>query len=144
MPASDDLYEILQVSPSAEPEVIEAAYRRLARKYHPDVSPLPGSAMRMQQIVAAYEILGDTTRRAAYDRAHPWLSETGAARSRGSGRRRDLEIARMLSWVCLAVLVILFVALPPVRIVLARGLPLAAVLLLLLWLAWWGWRRAHF
>ena len=39
MPESEDLYEILQVHPSAHPEVIQAAYRRLALLYHPDHNP---------------------------------------------------------------------------------------------------------
>jgi len=62
-----DLYEILQVSPNAEPEVIEAAYRRLARKYHPDVNPSPDAAARMKEINWAYEILSDPQKRAMHD-----------------------------------------------------------------------------
>ncbi len=62
-----DYYEILQVSPGAEQEVIEAAYRRLARKYHPDVNSDPSAPGRMKQLNAAFAVLGDPTRRAAYD-----------------------------------------------------------------------------
>ena len=36
MPSADDLYQVLQVTPDAEPEVIRAAYRALAQKHHPD------------------------------------------------------------------------------------------------------------
>lgn len=61
------LYEILQVDPRAEPEVLEAAFRRLARKYHPDVSGVDSGA-RMKELIAAYEVLRDPTRRRAYDR----------------------------------------------------------------------------
>ncbi|NLD43706.1 MAG: J domain-containing protein, partial [Chloroflexi bacterium] len=43
-------YRILQVDPQAEPEVIEAAYRRLARMYHPDVNNAPDCTQVMQQI----------------------------------------------------------------------------------------------
>ena len=67
MPASDDLYEILQVHPSAHPEVIQAAYRRLAQLYHPDRNPSPDAAERMAAINHAYDVLGDTQKRAAYD-----------------------------------------------------------------------------
>ncbi len=61
------LYEILQVDPLAEPEVLEAAFRRLARKYHPDISGLANGAERMKEFNAAYEILRDPARRAVYD-----------------------------------------------------------------------------
>jgi hypothetical protein len=62
-----DLYEVLQVHPSAEPEVIEAAYHRLARKYHPDVNSSPDAAARMASINSAYSVLANPQRRAAYD-----------------------------------------------------------------------------
>lgn len=68
MPESADLYEILQVHPSAHPEVIRAAYRRLAQIYHPDRNPSPDAAERMAAISHAYDVLNDPTRRAAYDR----------------------------------------------------------------------------
>jgi hypothetical protein len=63
-----NLYQVLQVDPGAEPEVIEVVYRRLARKYHPDVSRTPGADERMKEINAAYEVLRDADRRAGYDR----------------------------------------------------------------------------
>lgn len=61
-----NLYEILQVDPRAEPEVLEAAFRRLARKYHPDVSGTEGDG-RMKEINAAYQVLRDPKQRAEYD-----------------------------------------------------------------------------
>lgn len=60
----NDPYEVLQVHRRAEPEVIRAAYRALARKYHPDFGGEPG---RMVAITEAYSILGNTEHRAAYD-----------------------------------------------------------------------------
>ena len=42
---TDDWYEILQVHESAEPEVIEAAYKRLVRKYHPGAFPISRSSV---------------------------------------------------------------------------------------------------
>ena len=63
----NDFYEVLQVSPGAEPEVIEAAYKRLATKYHPDRNLSPDAHTRMWQINQAYEILRDPTRRSEYD-----------------------------------------------------------------------------
>lgn len=59
-----DYYEVLQVSPRAEPEVVRAAYRSLARKYHPDHG---GSGERMMALNDAWDVLGDPVRRAAYD-----------------------------------------------------------------------------
>ena len=69
MQSGRSLYEILQVDPRAEPEVLEAAYRRLARKYHPDVCRTSDSVERMKELNAAYEVLGDPAKRADYDRA---------------------------------------------------------------------------
>jgi len=62
-----DPYEILQVSPKAEIEVIEAAYRRLARKYHPDVSKDPEGEEKFKEVAEAYETLKNPEKRAAYD-----------------------------------------------------------------------------
>ena len=63
-----DPYKILQVDPEAEDEVIQAAYRRLARKYHPDLAETPDAAARMASINAAWELVGDPVARKAYDR----------------------------------------------------------------------------
>ncbi len=63
-----DYYAILQVHPRADPEVIEAAYRRLTRKYHPDVSGQADAGQRMRELNEAFEVLGDPARRRAYDR----------------------------------------------------------------------------
>lgn len=60
----NDPYEILQVHRKAEPEVIRAAYRALARKYHPDFG---GDSARMVEIGEAFATLGDADRRTAYD-----------------------------------------------------------------------------
>ncbi len=62
----NDLYEVLQVRRGAEPEVIRAAYRALARKHHPDFG---GAPERMAAINEAWATLGDQARRVAYDAA---------------------------------------------------------------------------
>lgn len=68
MSGDADLYRLLQVDPSADPDVIEAAYKRLALKYHPDHNKDdPQSAERMKRINEAYRILRRPDLRAGYD-----------------------------------------------------------------------------
>src|SRR6476660_5880718 len=69
MPDAIDPYKVLQVDSEAEDEVIQAAYRRLARKYHPDLAATPETAARMSAINAAWELIGDPAARAAFDRS---------------------------------------------------------------------------
>jgi len=68
LPADADLYRILQVDPSADPEVIEAAYKRLALKYHPDHNTGDARAEEhMKRINEAFRVLGKPDLRADYD-----------------------------------------------------------------------------
>jgi DnaJ-class molecular chaperone len=67
MKIAPDYYAVIQVDPRAERGVIDAAYRRLASRYHPDVDPSPGATERMKLINAAYEVLSDPSKRSAYD-----------------------------------------------------------------------------
>lgn len=63
-----DFYEILGVSREADKEEVKRAYRRLARKYHPDVNKEPGAEDRFKEINRAYEVLSEPESRARYDR----------------------------------------------------------------------------
>lgn len=62
-----DYYSILGVEPSAGDAEIKTAYRRLARKYHPDVSKEAGAEDQFKAVNEAYEALRDPQKRAAYD-----------------------------------------------------------------------------
>ena len=70
-----DYYETLGVARDASAEDIKHAYRRLARKLHPDINPDPAAAERFKEVTAAYEVLADPQRRARYDQG----GGTGAA-----------------------------------------------------------------
>jgi curved DNA-binding protein CbpA len=66
-----DPYTVLEVSPTATPTEISHAYRLRLRSYHPDMrssAPNAGADERLRQILAAYALLRDPTRRADYDR----------------------------------------------------------------------------
>jgi curved DNA-binding protein CbpA len=68
LPVEPDLYRILQGDPSADPAVIDAAYKRLARKYHPDLNRGdPAAEDRMKRINEAFRVLGKPHLRAEYD-----------------------------------------------------------------------------
>jgi molecular chaperone DnaJ len=80
-----DYYEILGVSRDSEKEDIKQAYRRLARKYHPDVNKETGAEERFKEINLAYEVLSEPETRARYDR----FGEAGVGTAAGAGGYQD-------------------------------------------------------
>lgn len=92
-----DYYKILGVARDADAAEIKKAYRKLARKYHPDVNKAAGSEDKFKELNEAYEVLKDKEKRKAYDQfgsdwkhghefnAGGWTGGSGGGRSAGSG-----------------------------------------------------------
>ena len=76
-----DYYEILGVSRDADKEEIKQAYRRLARRYHPDVNKEDGAEERFKEINRAYEVLSEPETRARYNQ----FGEAGVGSAAGAG-----------------------------------------------------------
>lgn len=101
-----DLYHVLHVDPAADPDVIAAAFRVLARKLHPDQGG-PG-ASRMAELNQAYGVLRDPSARAAYDRERRGMivapstsrseAASGARRSDPSRDDARLDFGRYEGW----------------------------------------------
>jgi molecular chaperone DnaJ len=83
--AKEDYYKILGVKRDAKPEEIKKAYRRLARKFHPDVNPGDKSAEeRFKQITEAHDILSDEKKRKVFDRFGYYSDNLADAAARGT------------------------------------------------------------
>jgi molecular chaperone DnaJ len=80
-----DYYEVLGVPRNASSDDLKAAFRRLARQYHPDVNKSPDAEEHFKEINEAYAVLSDTEKRAAYDRF-------GHAGVRGPGGMPDFSV----------------------------------------------------
>lgn len=86
------LYETLEVSEGASKETIHAAYKSLAKRFHPDVASTPAASNRMALITEAYSILSDDEKRAKYDsdlnkfRANPHFGQTDNTMPNGGTR----------------------------------------------------------
>ncbi|WP_240759565.1 molecular chaperone DnaJ [Phytoactinopolyspora endophytica] len=78
MPTTD-YYEVLGVSKDASTEDIKKAYRKLARKLHPDINPDPETQERFKQVTSAYEVLADPKKREMYDLGGDPLGAGGGA-----------------------------------------------------------------
>ncbi len=72
-----DYYKILNVKQDADSKEIKTAYRKLARKYHPDLNPDAGAEEKFKEVAEAYEVLKDETRRAEFDELLNYRNRTG-------------------------------------------------------------------
>tara|TARA_R110001592_G_scaffold6774_3_gene36683 strand:- start:10292 stop:11251 length:960 start_codon:yes stop_codon:yes gene_type:complete len=75
-----DYYKILNVEPDADKKAIKVAYRKLARKYHPDVSDHKDAEDKFKEVTEAYEVLYDDKKRAEYDEVKQYGSQEGGFR----------------------------------------------------------------
>ena len=100
-----DYYEILGVARDASADDIKTAYRRLARRYHPDVSKEPDAEEKFKEMAEAYETLKDPGKRAAYDelgRHAPGQDfrpppDWGAHHAQGQGGFDDIDLADLFA-----------------------------------------------
>ena len=85
--AKRDYYEVLGVDRSADEDTIKKAYRKLAKKYHPDMNPGDAEAeAKFKEVNEAYAILSDSEKRSAYDSYGHAAFENGGAGGAGGGR----------------------------------------------------------
>jgi curved DNA-binding protein len=83
-----DPYSVLGLSRTADSDEIQRAYRKLARKYHPDVNRAPDAAERFKEIGEAYSTLSDPETKARYDRFGADFRQYSGAGPAGGGPRR--------------------------------------------------------
>ena len=84
--AKRDYYEVLGVSKTADASAIKKAYRKLAKKYHPDSNPgNKAAAERFKEVTEAYDVLGDEKKRKLYDQFGHAAFDEGAGQADGYG-----------------------------------------------------------
>ena len=77
--AKRDFYEVLGVNKSASKDEIKSAYRKLAKKYHPEINKAPGAEEKFKEVQEAWDVLGDDKKRQMYDQFGMAAFEQGAS-----------------------------------------------------------------
>ncbi len=86
MATKKDYYEILGVSKSSSADEIKSAYRKLARKHHPDIDKTSGADVRFKEIGEAYQVLSDLQKKQSYDQfGHAAFDRGAGAQGSGAG-----------------------------------------------------------
>ena len=85
MAGKNDYYDILGVSRDASDDEIKHAYRKLSKKYHPDLNKAPGAEEKFKEVNEAQEVLGDKQKRAQYDQFGHASTQQGFGGGNGAG-----------------------------------------------------------
>lgn len=72
-----DYYKVLGVEPTADDKTIKAAYRKLARQYHPDVNKEAGAENKFKEVAEAYDVLKNPEKRAEFDQLRQYAQHSG-------------------------------------------------------------------
>lgn len=127
-----DYYKVLQVDPQADRDVIEAAFRRLARKVHPDANRSADAEERMKELSEAYSVLMDPEKRARFDALRRSMPQGVSPAGNGHAQGRGQELfKRIMVRAAVAILIIAAFRLNP-----RLGIIVAGAVLL-----WWFFGR---
>ena len=93
MSIKKDYYEVLGINKNADDKAIKKAYRKLAKKYHPDINPGDANAeAKFKEVTEAYEILSNPEKRKLYDQfGHAAFDGTGGVQSGAYGNAGGFE-----------------------------------------------------